>query len=255
MMSSNSRSGDVVRAALVLLFALSQWTIAFFPEAIGAPSRIESTSQPFDTPLVPAGYAFIIWLFLYPGALWFAAAHAWPGNLAKSGFRQAGLLALISFMSNTAWAAYVPFAKPDLVAFILIVGITAPLLLLGLQVRRSSETDRALKAAVAPLLALAGWGFIATTVAATLTPLAMGWLPRFGVTESLFTLSAAAPILLGFAYALRSIAFTGASFWGLIAVAFANLESETQPIAFVALAISAVLIVVTLISRSRARRA
>ena len=104
---------DAARAALVLLFALLQAGMAFWPDLRGWSHTISSRSADLGNPVVPVPATFAIWglIFLACGA--FALWQAVPANWGDPLLRQIGWVALALFAGNALWEAWVPRRGPD----------------------------------------------------------------------------------------------------------------------------------------------
>ena len=99
---------DAPRAALVLLFALAQAVMAFWPDLRGWQNTISTRSAALPTPVVPVPPAFAIWgpIFLSCGA--FGIWQALPANWGDPLLRRVGWVALALFAGNVLWEARVP---------------------------------------------------------------------------------------------------------------------------------------------------
>jgi pimeloyl-ACP methyl ester carboxylesterase len=113
---------DALRAGLVLLLAIGQALMAFWPDLRGWPDTISTRSAALDTPVVPVPPTFAIWglIFLSCGA--FAVWQALPANWGDPLLREVGWIALALFAGNVLWEAWVPRRGLDWTSVAIVVG-------------------------------------------------------------------------------------------------------------------------------------
>lgn len=164
-------TSDGLRAAIVFALALGQAAAAYWPDIRKWDNTITSRSQNLDTPVVPFGPFFAIWLVIFASCLGFAVWHALPGNLDDPYLRQIGWLAAALFAGNIAWEAYVPRYGFRWPSFLLIVIelVIALAILAVLQPYAGQLTGWAYWLGAAPLYFFAGWVSVATFVSLSST--------------------------------------------------------------------------------------
>ncbi|MBC6416803.1 MAG: hypothetical protein GDA47_03160, partial [Rhodospirillales bacterium] len=214
---------------------------------------IADRSAAVRTPLVPAGYAFIIWAPLFLGlsmlAFWLTRP---PGRTLGPGVA----LPLIAILAlNGLWEVYVPLRGLDSgSAGILFVSL---LLSLGLSLRVAPCSARNWQERwllALPILALAGWltaAFFAN-LSSMLLASGVAWIDpnRLPVALTLLALLFA----LGFAMALRlaSYAYVLPLVWALAAVTVSNVTwFERYTIAVAAALAGLILLAIPPIARLR----
>ena len=85
---------DAIRAALVLVFAVGQAVMAFWPDLRGWPDTISTRSAALTNPVVPVPPTFAIWGLIFLSCFAFAARHALPANWGDPTLRPIGWIAL-----------------------------------------------------------------------------------------------------------------------------------------------------------------
>ncbi|MCA3254621.1 MAG: hypothetical protein INF91_03265, partial [Alphaproteobacteria bacterium] len=118
---SNHLSPDGLRVLIVLLLAIGQALMAYWPELRRWPETIPTRSARFSTPVVPVGWAFAIWGLIFLACLGFAVWHALPAQLDDPVLRTLGWLAAAAFAINIAWEYHVPTHDIDETSVALIV--------------------------------------------------------------------------------------------------------------------------------------
>ena len=111
---------DALRAALVLLFAVLQAGMAFWPDLRGWPETISSRSAALSTPVVPVPAAFSIWGLIFLACGTFGVWQALPANWGDPLLRHLGWVALALFAANTLWEAWVPRRGLDWISVAII---------------------------------------------------------------------------------------------------------------------------------------
>ncbi len=107
-MSSTYISLDGLRGILVLIFAVSQCVMAFWPDRRKWPNTTATRSAALDTPIVPVSGTFAIWGLIFASSIAFAVWQILPDNVAHPMAQQIGWIAIVVFAANTAWEYIVP---------------------------------------------------------------------------------------------------------------------------------------------------
>ncbi len=212
---------DGLRALIVLVFAIGQALMAYWPDLRKWPETITTRSGRYSTPIVPIGWAFAFWGLIFLSCLGFAIWHALPGNLDDPLLRTLGWLAAAIFATNVAWEYHVPKRDIDWISVGLIV--FSLILLLGaiFIITSSGRSGWAHFALVSlPFQLFAGWISAATFVNLSST------LKRAGAkleTGPCLVLLAMSLLVAGTAAALTGMLLYAAAFaWALFGVFIAN---------------------------------
>lgn len=225
-------------------------------------ARTDSFSNPApggDPPIIPARYAFAIWLPIYAGCVAYAVYQALPRQASRPLLRRVGWSTAIAFAVTSAWLLAAQRPERVWLTVVLLAIINASLAVAARTItdeKTLSRADRLLVAA--PIDVFFGWASVA--VFANLAAA----LRYSGVTSAghetgvtLVMLILATSGVAGAIAALeRSAAYTGAVLWALVAIAVANRSGETRPpnpVVAVA-AVVAALVVLVCAWRVRTRR-
>ncbi len=221
---------DKWRQLLNLVFSLTTigtTVIAFAPPG---GEGFDLSEEGSDTPLVPAGYAFIIWSFIYASALAYSVWQALPAQRESALLRRIGWLTASAYIATTAWLLMARFRVPwGTVAC--IVWILASLGMAWKRiVRHPDALSQAEKLLVEiPVGVFAGWVSVAT-FANLSTELKTAGLGDAGLSENNWAivflllaggLGAGATRASG---AKRSYGLT--LIWALAAIVVANLSPQ-----------------------------
>ncbi len=214
----------IIRALLVLLMAIAQVGAAFAPQILGWSRTIGSTARLYESPLVPAGYAFAIWGVLYLGCLFFALWQLLSPRRREPEVATVGWLAFGAFTANTIWAVHQPLLGPGPLSFAVLQVILLFTCLAAAFSRAIEDLSIGDRVAIAPLFGLAGWLVVASPGGFSLVLKTLNVGPLFGslMTESLVILLVWLIPATIVAFFARSIVFLAAIIWGLAAVVMAN---------------------------------
>ena len=214
----------IIRALLVLLMAIGQVSAAFAPQILGWSRTIGSTARLYESPLIPAGYAFAIWGVLYVGCFVFALWQLLSPRRREPEVATVGWLAFGAFTANTVWAVHQPLMGPGPLSFAVLEVILLFSVLVAVFSRRIEDLGIGDRIAIAPLFGLAGWLLVASPGGFSLALKTINVGPLFGslVTESLVILLVWLIPAAILAFSVRSIVFLAAIIWGLAAVVMAN---------------------------------
>ena len=217
----------IIRAMLVLLTAITQVAAAFAPEFLGWTHTIGSRAQLFESPLIPAGYAFSIWGFIYMGCLFFALWQLISPRRRERDVATVGWLAFGAFAANTVWAIHQPLLGPGPLSFAVLEVILLFAFLAAVFSRRIDDLSIGDRLALTPLFVLAGWLLVASPAGFSVALKTLNIGPLFGslMIESLAIVGVWLIPAALLAFSARSIGFLGAVLWGLAAVAIANQGS------------------------------
>ncbi len=234
---------DFSRIALNIALAIGQIAASRSLFADG----FDTASGPLPTsgtsPVVSAGYAFIIWGPIYLGSLFYAFAQVWPGNVTAPLFRETGWLTALAFAGCILWLLaekYGPVIATIPLILLMLVS------LLGAVAIAAGDPENHKSAGywtvLAPLCLYAGWLSVATFANASEV------LPGYGFERLGLNMTAWALLLLAGAFAIAVIGlrvsganpfYLGAVVWALVAIAVANAAQPERDLVIVSASILA----------------
>jgi hypothetical protein len=232
-MSKHSSASDFWRLSLNLVFALTQIIAGFGFMIFHLGRSIAASSAVAPTPLIPAGYAFSIWGFIFIFDLLYAVYQARPSQRHSHLLRRLGWYTAGAFAFNTVWelvAEFVTFGWPTLLVILIILGFVLAALL---ALPKFSSFSRAEQWFIfVPVSSLAGW-VTAATFANLSSVLYQLNFNNFGLSLSVF--SALLLILAGLlavyilARAQGNFLYGLAVAWALAGIVVANLTQSYHP--------------------------
>lgn len=216
---------DGARVMLVLLLALAQPLMGYWPQLRRWPHTTPSRSAQLQTPVVPIEWAFAIWGVIFTGCLGFAIWQLMPANLGDPLLREIGWLAIAVFSLTVAWEYYVPKHDLGWPSVGLIVATLACLLLIMVRLEAAEPYDaKTFWLLAAPFQLFAGWISAAVFVNASST------LRRGGSEQgTVWTIGfVAAAVVLGgiVAFASGAVIYVAAIAWALFGIVVANIVRE-----------------------------
>ncbi len=245
-------TSDGLRALAVLVLAIGQAAAAYWPDIRKWEHTITSRSQNLDTPVVPFGPFFAIWVVIFASCLGFAVWHALPGNLKDPYLRQVGWLAAALFAGNIAWEAYVPrkgFAWPSFYLILVELGIALALISL-IQPYVAELVGVAFWLGVAPLCFFAGWVSVATfgSLSSTLVLTNSTFDPRTSKGSAIM-IGAAGIFVSAIAIWSGSAVYATSALWGLIGVTVGT-KAKKEPIAAMTAAAASMALIIASVAAS-----
>jgi len=241
-MSAAHLSLDGLRAVLVLLLAVSQCLMAFWPDLRRWPHTTATRSAALDTPLVPVGPTFAIWGLIFAGCIAFGIWQALPAALDHPMARQIGWLAALVFAANTAWEYVVPKAGMGWASVTLAVVELLGLGLILMLLARGSSGLGPLEwwVVAAPFQLFGGW--VTAAVVVNLSSVLRAKGVSMGPARSTIALlgagAAAVAVTLASGAAIYALAVT----WALGGIALAaRPHAERAPVLAATLALIATL--------------
>lgn len=235
-------TSDGMRAVIVFILAIGQAATAYWPDIRKWDNTITSRSANLDTPVVPFGPFFAIWLVIFASCIGFAAWHALHSNLNDPYLRQIGWLAAALFAGNIAWEAYVPrygFKWPSFVLIIVELAI-ALVILAVLQGYVGQLEGWAYWLGAAPLYFFAGWVSVATFVSLSSTMVLTETVfdPRKGSTAAGMLIIAGILVAI-IALWTGSAIYIASAVWGLLGVVVGT-RIKKEPVTATAAAIASI---------------
>lgn len=219
-------ASDTIRISLNVVFAAAQIASAFilFREGFETASGPYPKTEP--SPIVPAGYAFIIWTPIFLGSLAYAVIQALPQYQTAALFREIGWLTAIAFLACLLWnlaAKFGPVMATVPLILLMFISLIAAAAIAASSQNALSGTVYWL--GVAPLMLYAGWLTVAVFANAAEV------LPEYGFQplqsgETAWTLAllggASCVAALGLWLTGGNIVYAGAILWALVAIAVVN---------------------------------
>jgi len=238
-MPDNATWLDLTRAGLVLVLAVGQPLMGYWPQLRGWSHTTPSRSAALRTPAVPVVWAFAIWGLIFLGCIAFAVWHALPGNLADPLLRTVGWIAVLAFALTIAWEWVAPKHGLGWGTVALIVAELAVLLTWARFVLAEGPRSTLSHWAVeAPLLLWAGWISAATFVNLSSTLKGEGIRPFALGEASLATVLVASAATVGavVAWLTGSWIYAAAVAWALFGIAISNRRTGSATVRGVAIA-------------------
>lgn len=223
-------SADGIRAVLVLVLAVGQAVMAYWPELRRWPETTPSRSAKLQNPLVPIDWAFAIWGLIFASIVAFGVWQMLPGNLDDPLLRQIGWLAVVVFAGNIVWEAWVPRRGLDWISVAIIWVEFVLLMAILFTIADEAPTGSSFWLVSPPFQIFAGWvsAAIVVNTASTLQRSGM----QIGTRVSLASVLAVG--MLGFAVTIATGAwiYAAAVAWGLFGLVMANtLRAPNRPVA------------------------
>lgn len=238
---------DLVRGTSVAVLAVVQILVSAWGGSGATGESIGVVANAYRTPLLAAGWAFVIWGPIYAGFLAYAVYQLLPAQRVREIHRRTGWWAAASALLNPLWILAFS-ARAILAAEVLIVALLVVLATVFGRLSRERADGRLERIVFrGPIALYTGWVSLATVIGTAATGVWVG-LPGTGALAAV----AAVVVLLAAGVIVASVIFSGtavvpfgmAAVWALIGVAL------NDPPAAVVVA-GAVAIVVVLASMLR----
>lgn len=239
---------DAWRQALNLIFALTQIIAGYVFIIFNVGNNIAASSAATSTPVIPAGYAFSIWGFIFAFSLIYALYQARPSERENPIFRNLGWFTAGAFFFNTVWelvAQLITFSWPTFFVITLILVCSLAALFRLPAFKDLKKRDKWL--IFVPVSSLAGW-VSAATFANLSSVLNQINFDNFGLNLNTFSLII---ILLAGFFAVFILYKTKGNFlygltivWALTAILIANLTRTYNPSAVILSGILTLIILV-----------
>jgi hypothetical protein len=224
---------DRLRQGLNLVLAVSMPVTTFLAFGTGTSFEEATRTEAGDPPIVPAGYAFIIWAFIYAGSVAYGVFQALPARRGDGLLRRAGFFTAAAFLGMSLWLVMARFGWVWLTV-VCIVWILACLAGAFSRIVRygapPTSTERYL--VVLPVSVFTGWVTVAA-FANTSAALRASGLHDLVLSEQTWTVvMLLAAGLVGSAVTVASRGNAGYALtvvWALIAIAVANVTRDHNP--------------------------
>jgi hypothetical protein len=237
---------DRLRQVANLLLAPAQTVVTVLAFSMGVSFEEATRSDAVPPPLIPAGYAFIIWSLIYGGSVAYAIYQALPSQRENPLFRSIGFSTAMVFLGTCGWLLAARFGKTwGTVFFIFWMSFFLYLSFVPLWKRESSSASEQYLV-IAPIGVFTGW-VTAAAFANTASAIKVAHWRAFLFSETtwsilaLLTAGALASVII-----IRSrgnLWFAGTVLWALSAIAVQDFTvSRNEPVGLVALMMCAVII-------------
>lgn len=245
---------DRIRQWSNLLLAVAQILITYVSFALGV-SFDQATSNGLpDPPIVPAGYAFIIWSLIYAGSLAYAIYQFRPSKAEQPLFRAIGFCTAAAFLGTCCWLIAARFGRLHLTV-LCIFWMALALYLAFRRLQGASFTNSAQYwFVVPPLSVFFGWASVAV-FANTDSVFGISRLRWFSVTwwSVMLLCAAALLVLLVQRRTGRNAWYSGTVIWALIGIAVRNhFELRNAIVTWTALTIAGLLVLSSVIGKRSA---
>jgi translocator protein len=247
VVSQRSARTDLVRSSVVAALAVVQIVVSGLGGSGATGESIGVVANAYATPLLAAGWAFVIWVPIYLGFLGYAVYQLLPAQRSREVHRRTGWWLAASAVLNPLWvltfgARLIPIAELAIIALLMSLA-----LVFG-RLSRLPATDLAERVAFrGPVALYAGWVSLATVLGTAATGVWAG-LPGEGALAAI----AAVVVLLVAAAIVAWVVLSGTAIVGYAAAAvwaLAGIALNDPPGAVVVT--GAVAIVVVLAATTR----
>ncbi|HEU4508104.1 MAG TPA: hypothetical protein VFR78_07705 [Pyrinomonadaceae bacterium] len=251
--NSESTGHDRLRQVLNVTFAIAQAGIILVGYATGGNANFDSRSAD-ESPVVPAGYAFIIWGFIYPSCLAYAVFQARRRERSNALLRRIGFYTAAAFLAATLWVVAAQ-NRVYWLTVVFIILIFTPLVAALISVARHATplTQHERWFVKLPVGIYAGWA-TAAVFANSASVLKSYGFGNFGLTEttwaaSLVIVAGATSVLLVLASRANAW-YAGTLVWAFAGIAVANAGNQS-PVALAACASAAAAVLALVLARPR----
>lgn len=219
---------DSFRQLLNLGLAVSQAGVVVLGYLDGSNRTFDQRGS-YSPPIVPAGYAFAIWGYIYPASLVYGAYQALPAQRRDELLRRVGYWTASAYASMTMWIICAQRGWSWLTVaciFWMLASLIGAMVQIATFDRPLSWSERWLM--VLPISVHAGW-VTAAAIANTATALDDSGVRDLGLPAATWASIMAvigAAIGAGMTWWSRSPGYALAVVWALVGIAAANRESE-----------------------------
>lgn len=212
---------DGARAGLLLIFSLAQIFVGPGLAKKRENHRNAVHGENLDTPLVPWGPFFSIWLLIFGVSILFSIWHALPQNVNTPFSSQISWIAIAIFFCATMWQYFLPRYGVGWtsLAIVLVAFLHS---ILGIQVIKNNDmlgVDFAFWLGSAPILLYAGWLSLVSFTNLSSTLVKSG--SRFNPTQEnfgSFLILATGFVVAVIGFYSGSYIYIGAAIWGLVGI-------------------------------------
>lgn len=223
-----------------MIFAITQIIGGWIYEIFGVGQSVAARSAQAESAVIPAGYAFSIWGFIFLFCILYSTYQALPSQRENELLRKIGFYTAGAFLFNTIWqvvATMITFNWPTLIIIVIIAVFAISALLVFTAHRRNLQTnnrDITIKEKwliMTPVSVLAGWISAATfaNLSSVLYQAGIG-VERTADTTISSMIIVVATIFAGYILirSKNNILYAATIVWALIAIAYANLAEADK---------------------------
>jgi len=218
------------QSGAILVAALLQIAFARVTDLLHVGQSVEVRSALSAHPLVPLGYAFVIWGAIYAYALVAALWQLGPKHRTNLALRDIGWQTAGIYTLNALWQVWVPIRGLDAVSvFIvgaaLVLGVSSLIRVRDLHLSRKDEIF-----VVGPVALTAGWltAAFCINITSALVAARNTLINPMEVNVSLVFLLALIAVGAALIYATRSLLYSVALIWALFWVMMANIYRDHE---------------------------
>ena len=242
VLSQRSARVDIVRSTVVAVLAVVQIVVS-----VMAGGSVGAVANMLRTPVLAAGWAFVIWAPIYVGFLLYAAYQLLPGQRRRDVHRRTGWWTAASAVLNPIWVLAFS-GRVILLAELVLVALLVVLAVVFGRLSREPAADRVERATFrGPIALYAGWVSMATVLGTAATGVWAG-LPSANALAAI----AAVVVLLAASGIVAWVVFSGtavvpyaaAVVWALVGIAL-----NAPPAAVVGTCAVAIVIVLATVLR------
>ena len=227
---------DQLRQIANLVTANTQWLAIAAGTVAGTNSNFDQRVAT-DPPIIPAGYAFAIWGFIYPAALAYSVYQALPAQRENPLLREVGWYTASAYLAMTCWAVAAQQQTELTVVCMLwiLISLTGAFIALLRFRDMLSPNDR--RFVLVPVSTHLGWITVATVANIAI------WLQEAGYRDLALSPQNWAAVMAGAAGVIAAgvtqvsrgnVWYAGTVIWGLVGVAVANVTLNKYPVVAIA---------------------
>lgn len=220
MTDSKIAAAERIKQILVILATTAVVAVNYLA-AVGyindkTPAEI---ADKFPSLLTPAGYAFVIWSFIYFGLIVFSLYQALPSQAANPRFRKIRFVYLLNCAANCAWIFLWHHERIWTALFVIFI-ILGTLAFINVKLKNKNDPNETWAARV-PFGLYFGWVTVATILNFTLALVSSGVSASSQTNAILASILIAAATILGVVIRLKlsSAAYAVALAWAFTAIA------------------------------------
>ncbi|WP_232663051.1 tryptophan-rich sensory protein [Pseudonocardia sp. TRM90224] len=238
---------DRVRSYAVIVLAIVQVAVAGLVGSGVTGASIGAVAISYPTPLLPASWAFAIWLPIYAGLLVHAIYQLLPAQRGREIHRRTGWWMVLAAVCNTVWMLAFG-ARSVLLAELVLIVLTVSVAVVFGRLSKEPAADRTERLFLrTPVALYAGWVSVAIVVGTAASGAAIG-LPSDNAIAVVAAVVVLAAVTVIMAWVVLSgtavVAYAIAAIWGLIGISL-----NEPPAAVVVTGAAAIVVVLVAIAR------
>lgn len=201
--------------------------------------------------LEPAGYAFVIWFFIYLGCLAFGIFQILPGQIYNPRLKKVRVYMIINGLANSVWFLGVIQNQLWLTVICMIILLfTLIQASVHAEIGRATVTNSEVWMVRIPLSIYFGWISVATPINITAYFLDLGWTGQNFLNPEIWSililLLAIGIVTIVYVSRYANFIYMGVILWALLAIVVANLSASQMVCSAALLGIVLVMLTLTL---------